>query len=745
MLLQRPIRKSLALIASQSSIYDPKSYDSLRAKRFNFFRNSTSTSTTVSTSTSTSIDELSVEEKNNKNNNLNNQISQRILCYRKNNDELSLIEKIMKEPDSHEFIAFIWTECDFWRDPVALYAVNGKGLCIMDFVIESCDDMNLFTFLIHDLNDNSVEIRSDKNYFLKIKNEIFTKKFGISIFSKIYSKIQADESWEVKCLIILNEMLKEIKEICDIRREVRVDAVLTMPEGPKRNNLLRILIKYWKVNSKDYHYYRNAFCEISPFFKLFLSLKEHDEDDFEDAFPEYLDHVRQNAVNNENFSLTIREDSNILLTLALDTGMRKAMHILISCQSVDPQRPQTSLDFSICNELSMLKLLESGYYLGYEDESAKDGNWFNAKIFEQFLDSCVKMAPANGVNRDDLNVGIQLDYTFLISPDIRPIVMKNYQSENGSLIFSAGMRPLEWILESDRLRHLITHPLLSTFINIKSHKFSQIYNLNLYMFCIFYVFPFMLLFVHYDPSDDTDMLRILIPAAVATFYLTIRESIQFFWIIDSKLEYFKKKSNKLEMLMILSSWWLLMALVTHSFHSYQVTSAFIILFGAIELLSILPFSSLSIYMFMLKEVTITFLKFFTIFILIILAFTFSFYAILKPIKHLNNQTYNDTATMQANEAVFRNFENPFTSFIKTILMFAGDFSVEPFKLDSIWKQILFLCFVLTAFILYNLINGLAISDIQKLKDDAEFLNLKQRIRTTADCEKILCNLYWKIW
>lgn len=355
------------------------------------------------------------------------------------------------------------------------------------------------------------------------------------------------------------------------------------------------------------------------------------------------------------------------------------------------------------------------------------------------------MAPANGFNRDDNNIGIQIDYSFLISPDIRPIVMKSHESEIGNLIFSAGMRPLEWILESDKLRHLITHPVLSAFINLKSFKFSQIYNLNLYMFCIFYVFPFMMVFVYYDPMDETEMLRILIPACVATFYLTIRESIQFFWIIDNKLEYFKKKSNKLEMLMIFSSWWLLMALLTHSFHSYQVSSAFIILFGAIELLSILPYSSLSIYMFMLKEVTITFLKFFTIFILIILAFTFSFYAILKPIKHYNHHHYNDTSILLANDTVFKNFENPFTSFIKTILMFAGDFSIEPYKLDSPWKQILFLCFVLTAFILYNLINGLAISDIQKLKDDAEFLNLKQRIRTTADCEKILCNLYWKIW
>lgn len=266
------------------------------------------------------------------------------------------------------------------------------------------------------------------------------------------------------------------------------------------------------------------------------------------------------------------------------------------------------------------------------------------------------------------------------------------------------------------------------------------------MFVICYVLPFLCVFIYHDP-DESEMVRILIPALISTLYLTIREAIQFFWIIDNKIEYFKKKSNKLEMLMIFSSWWLVFSLVAHSYHSYQISSAFIILFATIELLAILPYSSLSIYMFMLKTVSITFLKFFTIFILIILAFTFSFYAILKPIKHLHEKktfVNNETLSDFSHESVFKNFEHPFTSFIKTILMFAGDFSVDPYKLDSFWKQILFLCFVLTAFILYNLINGLAISDIQKLKEDAEYLNLKQRIRTTVDCENIICNLYWKL-
>jgi hypothetical protein len=235
----------------------------------------------------------------------------------------------LREPKSSAFISFVWCECDFWRDPMALGVINGKGMCLMDYVIESCDDLNLLTFMIHDLNERSQEMSSDKNYYLKIKSEIYLKKSGMSIFSKIYTIIQSDDSLLEYCLIILNEILKEMKEIVDIRREVKIDSVLSMPDGCKiQDELLRLLIKYWKVNSKDYHYYRNAFCEISPFYRLFLSLKENDEDEFEDTFPEYLDYIRQNLCPpSENFNLKLQEHSSILLTLALETGMRKAMQV----------------------------------------------------------------------------------------------------------------------------------------------------------------------------------------------------------------------------------------------------------------------------------------------------------------------------------------------------------------------------------------------------------------------------------
>lgn len=178
---------------------------------------------------------------------------------------------------------------------------------------------------------------------------------------------------------------------------------------------------------------------------------------------------------------------------------------------------------------------------------------------------------------------------------------------------------------------------------------------------------------------------------------------------------------------------------------------------------------------MLKQVTNTFMKFFTIFIVVIIAFTFSFCVVFKPPLYntspspwkqlrrewnnystiTNNTTFEQfkepalmfTRTLENiledNETIFKNFENPFTSFQKTLMMLSGEFTIDPYTLDSAPKQILFLVFVCTSFILFNLINGLAISDVAQLRIQAEYLNLKQQIRSAVESEKIVCDIYWK--
>lgn len=195
--------------------------------------------------------------------------------------------------------------------------------------------------------------------------------------------------------------------------------------------------------------------------------------------------------------------------------------------------------------------------------------------------------------------------------------------------------------------------------------------------------------------------------------------------------------------------------------------------ATIELLSILPYPSMTIYMFMLKQVSTTFIKFFAIFILIIVAFTLSFCVVMKPSdpepspwkqlerdwsnssiwKNHSFWEYREPALMlirtlesnsDSNDTTFRNFDNPFTSFLKTLQMLSGEFEIDPYTLDSIPKQVLFLFFTMISFILFNLINGLAISDIALLKSQAEYLNLKQQIKILSNAEGVFCDLFEKI-
>jgi hypothetical protein len=281
MLLQRPIKKSLAKLKNEEFIEDNKEKSSVFL-RFNLFRNF-------------SVQMQSeIEVKNSYASKFVDLISQNILMYRKNPKDLSLLEKIVHEPESEEFIAFCWSDCEFWRDASSLSIViddstcvfvndfhdfptqvNEHGKLLMDLIIESDDVGNLFAFLIHDLKDRldrDSNSTSDKNYFLKIKGDQFMKKSGTSLFSKIYSVISEDESKFDQCLLILSEILKEMTQVVDIRREVKIDKVLAMT-GRAQTEIIKLILKFWKVNSKDYHYYRNTLCEISPFFQLYISLK----------------------------------------------------------------------------------------------------------------------------------------------------------------------------------------------------------------------------------------------------------------------------------------------------------------------------------------------------------------------------------------------------------------------------------------------------------------------------------------
>jgi hypothetical protein len=100
MLLQRPIRRTLSALKTQTE-NDIRRENSKNSHVFKIFESFS----------------LKMQPDIEANSNYppkfpcNDLHSQNILCYRKTSNDLSLLEKIMREPESEDFIAFVWNDC----------------------------------------------------------------------------------------------------------------------------------------------------------------------------------------------------------------------------------------------------------------------------------------------------------------------------------------------------------------------------------------------------------------------------------------------------------------------------------------------------------------------------------------------------------------------------------------------------------------------------------------------------------
>lgn len=317
----------------------------------------------------------------------------RNLIFERDQDE-NLFEEILRTPGAgnSKFINMIWTECELWRQRDILVASNPKGKQPIDYVLESNDDENLFAFLVFDFKGESdVVTKANKKYFLKLKNEQYKSKTGESLFQKFYSIF--DDKCDDICLNILDKLLQEMSQITDIKSETAIDAVVKMENEIHRRKILKLLMTYWKTDSEEYDHYKAILSNMSPYYKLILTLKERNEDEFEELFPKYLQTMKEmhGEVRYESF---VRNDCNSLLEFALQNSQRRAINIVISCPVIDANKVFIKSDDSSFDSQNahyiMSKLLEKGYYLGHGDEEQRvPSDWISAQVFEDFLDSRV--------------------------------------------------------------------------------------------------------------------------------------------------------------------------------------------------------------------------------------------------------------------------------------------------------------------------------------------------------------------
>lgn len=317
----------------------------------------------------------------------------RNLLFERDDGE-NLFEVILRTPGAgnSSFISVVWTECELWRKQDILVKPNFRGKLPIDYVIESNDEGNLFSFLVFDFDGESETVtKASKKYFLMLKNEQFMERTGKTLFQYFYSIINAECDDIV--FDIIEKLLREMKQIVDIETETSINEVLSMKNESYKYRILELLITYWKPHSKKYLQFKSTLSEFSPYYKLLLALKENNEEEFQVLFDDYVN-LMQNIYGDDHYEYKVRRDCNSMLEFAIKNGQKRAIEMILELELVDPNTIQFSrqmYDSQIDSQVIhfvMSKLLEKGFYLG-----PKEGNvpcdWISKATMEDFLDSRV--------------------------------------------------------------------------------------------------------------------------------------------------------------------------------------------------------------------------------------------------------------------------------------------------------------------------------------------------------------------
>ena len=138
----------------------------------------------------------------------------------------------------------------------------------------------------------------------------------------------------------------------------------------------------------------------------------------------------------------------------------------------------------------------------------------------------------------------------------------------------------------------------------------------------------------------------------------------------------------------------------------------------------------SVLMQMLQTVSLTFVKFMSFYSPLIIAFSLCVFIMFRS----------------SCKELF--YQNVWATVMKSVLMMNGEYEASQmeFHLLPVTSHVILVIFILLiGVILLNLLSGLAVSDTQAIKNDAETLSLIARVRLIANIENLVCGAARSKW
>lgn len=433
--------------------------------------------------------------------------------------------------------------------------------------------------------------------------------------------------------------------------------------------------------------------------------------------------------------------SYVFLYAAIKTTQVDVVKEVLYYQNFQIASPPFPINMEVgdIHKETALLFLENRYEIG---RAVFPKEWITHEILEKFLDSRISQ-------EDNF---YKIDCRFML-PYYNYGAKISFKSVD-SACFNDDHETMEYILNDQNLKPLITHVVMEFFIRAKMQKYRYVGFTNLLLFLLTYIFPTIILVIQFRiyNHDDGDMYESGI-RSLASFdflkdmnyswtsfwilirlvYMIPREIFQLQIIYCWKISiYFWKSSNFVDIILILFPVASFVTLMFYrSYPSQYIYDIMIMLiainiifmtFAAIFLTPILKFT---IYMKCFVQVMLTYWNIFLIF----LPLTIGSAAVVLIIfdKNLGGEVEE-----------FHTFES---AVMKYIFMYFGEIGIESQQVSRLIQCIAIIFTFIFLYNLSNLIISIVINDTQEILRQAKLYNLELNAKKYVDFAKSIRIFY----
>ncbi|KAL1379599.1 hypothetical protein pipiens_014778 [Culex pipiens pipiens] len=183
-------------------------------------------------------------------------------------------------------------------------------------------------------------------------------------------------------------------------------------------------------------------------------------------------------------------------------------------------------------------------------------------------------------------------------------------------------------------------------------------------------------------------------------------------------------------------------------HTNNAVLSVLILLAGIDVivhLRLFPYASLTTSIVMLETVSKSFLKILLIYLIIIISFGCSFFVLFS--NYASQDQLEDSAQNSTTKDDFNNFSTLQGSLVKSLVMMIGELDASEIEFNGHkLSYIVFICFVFfVTLVVANLINGVAVSDITEIRQQAQVAALANRVEMLRRFEKCLSFSIFSKW